>query len=395
MNEQVISPEIDCSRRLQFRVALVALLLAVLWLTLNVCFNYQGHISGLFYTGATAQIPAPLEAHTYRVKDEKGYDAVFYHMIAHDPLIRRGFIPYVDNPQLRWRRIGVPALASLLAAGSDRFVDYTYVAIQLAFVFLGAFWLSCYAKTCNTSALWGLAFLLIPAVLVSLDRMTIDLPLAALCIALVLYGSKSGPQWPIYSILCAAPLVRETGMVLVVAWCICSALRRRWSAALLGAACAAPAILWWAYVRSRLSMDGTPWLSQYPFSGLIERTIQGTGNPTFTAWLRVADAFEWLALAGIWFALLLALYFLFRRRPGLIELTTLVFMIFAATLGKYDIWASAYATGRTMSPLLIMLGIFALKERRYLFALPLLLILPRMALQYEAQLTGIIRGIVQ
>ncbi len=394
MKEPVSLPGIKCSRRPVFRVALGALLLSIAWLALNVCFNYEGNISGLFYTGASAQIPAALQDHTYRVKDEKGYDAVFYHMMAHDPLIRRGFIPYVDNPQLRWRRIGVPALASLLAGGSDRLVDFTYVAIQIAFVFLGAFWLGCYAETHNASALWGLAFLLIPAVVVSLDRMTVDLPLAALCIGLVWRDSKSRPRWHIYSILCAAPLFRETGMVLIMAWCIYSAQRRDWRAVWTGAGCAGPAILWWLYVRSRTPMDGTPWFSKYPFSGLIERTLQSTGEPTFTWWLRTAEVLEWLALAGIWLAVFLALYFAFRRRAGLAEWIALIFTLFAAGLGKFDIWSSAYATGRTMSPLLIMLGLFALKERRYFFIVPLLLILPRLALQVEAQLAGIVRGIM-
>ncbi len=72
----------------------------------------------------------------------------------------------------------------------------------------------------------------------------------------------------------------------------------------------------------------------------------------------------------------------------------MAFALFAAFLGKFDIWASAYATGRTMSPLLIFLGLFALKERRCIFAFPLLLILPRLALQYEAQLAGVIRGLI-
>jgi hypothetical protein len=380
-----------------FKIALVALLSAVVWLALNVFFNYQGHISGLFYTGAKAQVPPLLNDHTYRVADEKGYDASLYHMVAHDPLIRRGFIPYVDNPQLRWRRIGVPGFAALLVWGSDRLVDYAYIAIQLAFVFLGTFWLCGYAQIQNAPAVWGMAFLLIPAVAVSLDRMTIDLPLAALCIGLALFETRSGPRWPVYAILCAAPLIRETGLVLVAAWCLYSILRRDLRAAGLGASCAAPAILWWSYVRSRTPMDGTPWLSTYPFSGLIERTLRGTGEPTFTWWLRVAEGFEWLALAGIWLALFLALYLAYKRRKGLIELTAIVFAVFAASLGKFDIWGSAYATGRTMSPLLIFLGLFALRERHYLFALPLLLILPRLALQYEAQLAGVIRsiGIIQ
>jgi len=71
----------------------------------------------------------------------------------------------------------------------------------------------------------------------------------------------------------------------------------------------------------------------------------------------------------------------------------IVFAAFAAMLGLV-IWNAAYATGRTMSPLLILLGLLALKERRIAFALPLLLVLPRIALQYEAQLRGALRAIL-
>ena len=376
-------------------VALAAVCCAAVWVGLNVFFNYEGHFSGLFYTGAKVQLPPELDGHTYRVIDESGYDAAFYHMAAHDPLIRRGFIPYFDNSRLRWRRIGVPGLAALLAWGNDSLVDYAYIAIQLAFVFLGTLWLGRYAQQCNAHALWGLAFLLIPAVAVSLDRMTIDLPLAALCIALALYGLKGGLRWPVYAFLCAAPLIRETGMVLVAAWCLYSALRKDWRAVSQGVVCAIPAVLWWTYVSSRTPMDGTPWLSTYPFSGIIERTIHSMEAPTHTWWLRMADILEWGALAGIWLALFLALYLACKRRVGLIECTAVLFAAFAASLGKYDIWASAYAAGRTMSPLLVALGLLSLKERHVLFALPLLLILPRIALQYEAQLAWIVRSVME
>jgi hypothetical protein len=385
----------DQSRRPVFRVALAALLSAVVWLALNVAFNYQGHISGLFYTGTLTPVPGPLQDHTYYVKDEKGYDASFYHFAAHDPLLHRGFASYVDNASLRWRRIGVPGLAALLVWGNDRLVDYAYIAIQLAFVFLGAFWLGRYAQACIAPAVWGLAFLLIPAVAVSLDRMTIDLPLAALWIAVALYGPTLGKRWPVYAALCAAPLIRETGMLLVIAWCLYSARRKDWRDAVLGLCCAVPAILWWVYVYRHTPRDGTPWLVTYPFSGLIERTLHGTGEPTFTWWLQMAAVFETLAIAGIWLALFLAFYLAYKRRAGINELSAVLYAIFVAALGKLDIWTSAYATGRTMSPLLIALGLTALKERRYYFSLPLVLILPRLALQYEAQLAGIIRGILR
>lgn len=380
------------------RVACVVALSAVAWLGINVAFNYGGQISGLFWTGSQISLPAEVgEGHTYRVADPVGFDGQYYHLVAHDPVMLRGFSRYVDNPRLRWRRIGLPGLAALLSAGSDRCVDFVYVLLQVVFVFLGAFWLGRYAQRHGSSALWGLAFLAIPAVAVSLDRMTIDLPLAALAIGLVLCGETgAGRRRLLYVILCAAPLVRETGMVLLLGWCLYSALRRDWGAVGLGAACALPAIAWWTYVDARTAADSTPWLASIPFGGILRQTFETIGSarmPAATLWLRAAAVFEAIALAGIWLALLLPFYLAWRRRWGLIEVSAIVFAAFAAMLGL-DIWNAAYATGRTMSPLLILLGLLALKERRIAFALPLLLVLPRIALQYEAQLRGALRAIL-
>jgi len=369
-------------------VAAIATIGAVTWLALNVAFIHRGNVTGLFYTGAGVALPRQMQAHTQRVNDNIGYDGQFYHLMAHDPLIRRGFLAFVDNPRTRWRRIGVPGLAALLAAGSDRWVDWTYITVQLAFLFAGVFWLSRYALQQRWRPGWGLAFLAIPAVAVSLDRMTIDLPLAALCIGMVLYAERRA----IYAILCMAPLIRETGMLLVIAWCVHSVVRRDWRGALGGGLSAMPALAWWSYVHSHTPTDGTPWLAAYPFSGLIERTLQGLDAGS-TLWLRTASGFEELALLGMWLALALAFHLAWKRRWGLTELTAITFAAFAATLGKLDLWSSAYATGRTQSPLLIMLGLLALRDRRWLPALPLLLVVPRIALQYEAQLKQVLRGL--
>lgn len=376
-------------------VACAATLCAVTWLGINVAFNYGGHISGLFWTGAQVPLPDAMAGHTRRVADPVGFDGEYYHLVAHDPLMRRGFLPYLDNPSLRWRRIGLPGLAALLAAGSDRYVDFTYVGIQVVFVFLGAFWLCRFAQSHGASGFWGLAFLVVPAVAVSLDRMTVDLPLAALTIGLVLYGEAAvRPRRIFYVLLCAAPLFRETGMVLLLAWCLYCALRRDWRAAGLGAACAIPAIGWWTYVRFETAADHLPWLSSTPFGGIVRQTfetLRRSQAQAATLWLRAAAVLEAVALAGIWLALLFLFYMLWRRRWGLLEVSVIVFAAFACMLGL-DIWNAAYATGRTMSPLLILLGLLSLKERRIVFALPLLLVLPRIALQYEAQLRGAVRG---
>ncbi len=372
---------------------------AAAWITFDVHFNDSGHISGLFYTGSDAHLPPELDAHTYRVHDATGYDGQFYHLIAHDPLNRRGYLAFVDNPQLRWRRIGLPALAAFLAGGSDRIVDPVFVAIQLVFVFLGAYWLSLYAQTQRMSWAWGIGVLVIPAAAVSLDRMTIDLPLAAIAIALALEESREQEgQHPgrALALLAAAPLIRETGIVLVAAWCIRRFVMQDRRNAIQGLACALPALGWWAYVRMHSPPDGTAWMVRFPFSGLMEQTAMSGkafgASAGQTIGLRTAAVFENIALVGIWLAIAAAIYLLLRRRWGFLEITAVGFAAFAGMLGKLDIWSSAYATGRTMSPLLIALALLAMKERRAWLALPLLLFVPRIALQYEAEIRTAFRS---
>jgi len=374
-------------------IAAVAVLAGAAWLVLNIAFQYGGNPTGPFYTGAKTPLPPALGAgHTYRVNDDVGYDAQFYHLIAHDPLNRRGFLSFVDNQRLRWRRIGVPGLAALLAAGSERGVDYVYIAIELVFVFLGTLWLSWYVQSQRMHPAWGLTFLLIPAVAVSIDRLTIDLPLAAICIGLVLYAHTPRPGWQVYAMLCAAPLIRETGVVLVVGWCVYRIVQRDARGAALGAVTAVPAVAWWVFVQANTPRDGTDWLSSYPFSGIINRTRQGTGDPTSTPWLRVASIFEDVALAGMWLGLVLAFYLAWKRRWKFIEITVILFAVFEAALGRFDLWSSAYATGRTMAPLLILLALLAFQKRRVLYAFPLLFFVPRIALQYEAELKVMLRS---
>lgn len=376
-------------------VATAAVIVAGSWMVLNVVGNYNGEWTALFYTGAEVAIPETLAGvHTRHVDDPVGYDAQYYHLVAHDPLIRRGFESFVDNPRVRWRRIGVPGLAAILALGSDRYVDFFYFAIQLVFVFLGVWWLARFAEASSRDSTWGLAFLLVPAVMVSLERMTVDLPLAALCIGFALYGvalQRTGGTF--YAILIVAPLVRETGGLLIGGWCVYSLLRRDWRSVVLGASCSMPTLAWWTYVHSRLPVDGTGWYSRYPFSGLVDRLVLGIDAPTSSDWLRSAALLEHLAIGGVFVGLVLACCLAWTRPTGLIELTILLFVVFSSALGKLDIWTSAYATGRTMTPWLLLLGLLVIRRRSWVYALPLLLVLPRLAMQYEALITSAINNI--
>jgi hypothetical protein len=376
-------------------VAVLAVLASAAFIAINVVRTYHGNVSGAFYTGTGTLLPPSLEAEpTWRVADPKGYDAQFYHLVLHDPLLRSGYQAYADNARLRFRRIGVPGLAAAIHAGSGINAHWAYVLVQLAFVFLWTWWLAAYAQSLGLPALVGWGFLAIPAVLVSLDRMTVDLPLAALTIGLLLYGAKNDhtSRWKLFAILCLAPLVRETGMLLVAGWCVWSAIQRRWKEVVMGAICAAPAIAWWVYVQSRTPPDSTQWLARYPFSGLVDQLLAGTSTPATTLWLRMAGVTEHLAFAGIVLSIVCCLLLVWRKRFGLPEITAILFAAFVSLLGRGDIWDSAYATGRTMSPLLIVLALIGIRNRQFLLVLPMLLVLPRILLQFEAQILAAIRA---
>jgi hypothetical protein len=339
----------------------------LLWLIFLIGVRYSGHASGLFYTGRGVALPPELNAHTFRVADPVGYDGQYYHMLAHDPWNQRGFVAFMDNPSLRWRRIGVPALAWLLAGGYDAWIDWTYLAVEFGFLLLGAWWAGRYSALLLT----------IPAVLVSLDRMTIDLPLAVLSLGLLRFAESRY----VFAILCAAPLIRETGILLVAGWVLWRLLGRRWKDALAGAACGIPALAWWLWVSAHTPADRTAWLAPWPFSGLLGYTLSIPAPGQISA----AFVTEMLALCGFWIALALPFWLLAKRR-GLPELTAAMFLLFFSMFGRQDIWDSAYATGRTLSPLLILLGWIALRDRFWIAAAPVLLILPRIALQYIAEL---------
>jgi len=370
--------------------AAATVVLAMIWLIADVKFVNAGHLTGLFYVGAHAVLPGALSEQTYRVRDERGYDGEFYYLIAHDPLNQRGFLAYIDTPRYRWRRIGLPGLAYLLAFGRDAWVDGVYVALQLVFVFLGSYWLAAYAKRNQRNAAWGLAFLMVPAVAVSLDRMTIDLPLAALCVGLLYYASRENSHPSVYAVLIAAPLVRETGILLVLAWCAFWAMKRNLGEVFYGAACTMPALGWWLYVSRHTIPDQAEFLA-IPFSGLVAWTVHALAGPVQAYGPRANAVLELAALAGIWLAFALVALILVTRpllgsRWDLPETTAVIFAAFASLIGFQEVWASTYGIGRTLSPLLIALAVIALRDRNPLFACPLLMAVPRIALQFAAEI---------
>jgi len=170
------------SWRLCLCCALLAAGLALLWQCLMVTFHYGGNRSPLFCTGADARVPPALEVGAYRF-ETGGDDGQFYRYVAHDPFLSRGYDRFQDDARMRYRRILLPLAAWLLAAGQGPLVDAGCFAAVLLAVALGAWFLSRCAVFHGRHPAWGLAFVAMPATLISLDRMTVDIALLTCCAA--------------------------------------------------------------------------------------------------------------------------------------------------------------------------------------------------------------------
>lgn len=373
-----------------FAVGVTALLLALSWQYLTVRFNYGMNWTALFYTGESTPLPLPRTGQAiYRFSGSAGYDGMYYRLIAHDPLFKKGYAIYVDNPRLKWRRILVPGLARVFAAGHDSWIESTYIAVTLLFVMHGALWLSRYCILNGFHPGWGLAFLLVPSVLVSIDRQTVDTAAAALIIGFILYSARDPVR--AYAVLALLPLARETGLCITAGAMILETRRKRWDRLTLAVISTLPFIAWAGFVHLHTPRDGTPWLT-LPFTGLVKRTLDPIQHPLTGGWVTLVALLDYTAVLGIWLALVLVLYVLLRRPLGMLETCTAVFALSMVLLGKADIWGYAYEFGRIASPLLLLLMMLSISAKEFRYLLPVMLVLPRILLQYQPQVFGIVSG---
>ena len=374
-------------------IGALAVTLALGWQALAVRYNYGGNWTSFFCTGGDLRQPPSLASEDlYSFPNSFGYDGQFYHYVAHDPLFRRGLDQYIDAPRLRYRRILVPALASIAALGHDAAIDPALVGVNLLFLFAGVYWLSRYIAGSGHYAAWGLLFLLAPAVLVSLDRLTVDLALTALSMGFALYVAENQPR-RLYAILVLAPLARETGLLLTAAYSISQFAGGRLKTACLFATSALPALAWYAFVQSQTSpYSVASWFTLLPFGGLVDRMIHPMHYPFGTLISGIATGLDEVALAGMLMAFVLAFWLLKAQWLRPLQIAIALIALSGLNLGK-PFWEEAYAFGRVFSPLLAILALRSCSAPSWVPILPLAMIVPRIGLQLGGQIVKVARGL--
>jgi hypothetical protein len=366
-----------------------------LWQALTVHFSYGGNWTALYCTGALFK-PPPDELrpeHIYIFANSNGYDGQVYHYIAHDPFFRRGFWTHIDDdPGYRYRRILVPGLAFLLAFGRDGGIDAAYYAVVWISVFLGAYWLGRFAVRHGYPAWFGLLYALAPAVPVSIDRLTVDIALATCTVGFVLYVEEQAP-YALYAVLAAACLARETGLLLVAAWCIYLAGERRWREAAIFTTAGLPAACWYGFVAMHTPSRDPAVISPAIFTGLASGFLHPSPYP-FGGFLRVlAVALDMCALMGIVMALAWTGWRAFHRTWTPAAIAMYLFAVLAIALSRPDAWAHAYGFGRHFSPLVLLATLDGLAIKRWAPAISVLAIDPRIGMQMGYQVLNVARGL--
>ena len=372
-----------------WRLAVLAAVLIVAWQWATVTANYGGNWSALYCTGAIQRRP-PLVASEkiYLFANSPGYDGQFYHYIAHDPFLRSGLQSYVDNPRYRYRRILVPLLAYGLALGRPEWIDPAYELVFLLSIGLGVYWSRRFVRQTGLAAAWGLTFLLMPAIPIAADRLVVDAGLAALTAAFLCYGPAA--SWKLFLVLACAALTRETGLLLVLAYCGYLLWRRELRTSGLFLLSALPAIVWYGYVQTRTT-DQPVGMSFVPLSAILHVLGHPWTYPAGTPFVPILRCADYFALAGVLLGFGFAFAAYARAPSELPSITALLFAMMGLGLQLTEHWLNVYAFGRIYTPLLLCLAAAAAQQRKPWLLAPAGMILPRLAMQLTPQILGVIR----
>lgn len=373
------------------------------WQTLTVHANYGGNWTGLFFIGQRTPLPPGLDRVVRAT--EVGYDGQYYRLLAHDPLLRHGTARYLDGPMIRARRILVPAAAWLVAAGRPGLIDGAYILVIAAFICGGVYWLSAILIQQGCHAAFGLLFLAVPATVVSIDRMTVDVALGALTAALAyLVVTRRDRGMAMWCTLAAAGLVRETGLLLA-AGCVLAALYRRdWRRAALWLSAALPALAWFAWLTlyalppaaATVHQAIPRWVVPRPWQfGILARFFHPLNYPYPPALLLVARIADVVGLTGMLGAAILGAWRLRATRDGVLRAALALHVALVFALTSWGFWITPFGYARPLAPLFVLLlvgyGLSAGYRGLARAAACSLLVDIRLMTEIKAQVFGVLR----
>lgn len=143
-----------------------------------------------------------------------GFDGQFYYRLALDPLTSRPTDHGItlDVPALRHQRILYPLLAKLVSLGSERWLPWAMIAVNLSALCLLGWLGGLHARLLERHALWGVFLPLYPGSLLTLTRDLVELTEVALLAASLLLVRR-GRHVAAALLLALAVLAKETAVL--------------------------------------------------------------------------------------------------------------------------------------------------------------------------------------
>lgn len=352
------------ARRLRqpWQWAAIAVVLVLGWQAALVHVNYAGNWTGLFRIGSQRPMPERMERSIFRNPHPTGFDGQYYRLIAHDPFLRSGTAAYLDAPMLRSRRILVPLLAWMLALGRDELVDGAYIIVMAAFLFGGVYWLGSIAASEGRHPAFGLLFLIVPATLVAIDSMTVDIALAALT-ACFAWQVKTGRERWVWVTLAAACLVRETGVLLLAAAVLTALFQRDFRRSAWLATAVIPVLCWYGYLIGvlppaalKLHASVPRWVIPRPNWGILGRVLDPPQYPGLPPAFRpIARLLDRISLGATMGAILLSLVRLRKTRPAVLKTALALNLLLLLLLTRKGYWNNPYGYSRPLAPIFVLL----------------------------------------
>ena len=342
--------------------------------------QFGGNVTGFSYISRNYPAPAIWTDRTF-VREDDGYDGMFYYYIAHDPFIRTDlYRSFMDGwTAYRYQRIAYPLTVFTLSLGKKEWIPYGMVLVNVLAVAIGVFFCAKIAEFYGKSPYFSIAYALIPGLFLSVTRnLTEPLQMALICGGTYFYICKNR-TWVSALFLGAAALAKDTALLVPFAFFLLEVFKhRRFRQA---AFYIIPPVLyfaWRAYVVWTIGESAVPHgeyrnfggyhsLYPVPFVPFFQIAAHKWSSMNLSAGVTHDTVDALLTLSS--FAAIALSFREFKFREHSLSLCALLFGVLGAFVANP--WIELYGYGRTLAPLSAFLLLIYFARSDKLVWLPL------------------------
>jgi hypothetical protein len=225
--------------------------------------------------------------------------------------------------------------------------------------------------------------------------MLVDGALCAL-FAGYLYYLRLGRFRAVYIITLLAPLVRETGFLLLAGVLLAALAERQWRRMLVFSTAATPALLWSWYVTAHTAPSQVYGIFGRPVFGLFVRLFTLRADPASGFVRPVILTVDFLAMAGFILCLAMAARWIWSRKEERLAASSITvgcFVLLGLLLGSPVQLLDAYGYARPISPVLLWVALQSVVRKTWAGLAPPLAVSLSVGMYCVPPALSIVRGV--